>query len=619
MKSLLLFTVATSFLNAISCAVGKTPLLLEKDILCQSKELNYWNAIILHDFKAMAPNNSNNDDAATTTSTSSSGMDGPLIIGSDLVIDNYYINSKGNIQCQSHYNETIPLTEYGLYMSNSNNKATPALQQHQRYQIKDATISGSIQLHGENKAEDNALASFHDGMVRPMQSCRLLVNGNPVAHQGTAPSLAAYENIAKKTSLYLALQKATHTLTKDGQIKSLLSQPHDNDNSNNDKYYYFNFASCQNNAQCDIDTEATHLSDPGVFSQQQTTADDDANHAAVAWPTDKPIVFNIPVTRDATFKLDIPQALVSQLPSCNMVWNFFTVDEQGVMDESPEQSFTVNRASDTMIGGTFLLPFGNVVDGPSGGFAGQLIASNYESKGASLYDFEAIDASCHITSASCWPHLTRDDTMSATKAEPEPEQEDDLEWMVRRGRQLLPVQEEDQSASMIEEISEALASTTTVVEYLLPSEAVVSGGSASSLLNEYSSLLDGLNPQLFLDEDDALVNPENEDDMAAFLDAHPGQQAGHPMAERPGDFTRQGHGPKTTVIIYTGTRTVTHHTAEQTSITVPLSRVKTMQSTTTTTSYTGTETFTVDMPHMVEARPTGVSFDLIEDRVVTLY
>lgn len=266
---------------------------------------------------------------------------------------------------------------------------------------------------------------------------------------------------------------------------------------------------------------------------------------------------------------------------------------------------------------------GKVVDGPSGGFAGQLIASNYESKGASLYDFEAIDASCHIASASCWPHLTGDDAMPAQE---EPEQQDDLEWMIRRGRRLLPVviQEEFQSASMVDEISRALASTTTVTEIVFPSEAA-SGSSASSMLSEYTSLLDVLSPQQFLDEglllneDDAIVNPTNEADMEAFADAHPGQQSGHPVMERPVDFTPLREGPKTTVTSYVGTRTMTHHTVEQTSITMPFSRVKTMQTTTTITSYTGTETFTVALPHQVEAHPTGVSFDLIGDRVVTLY
>lgn len=39
MKRLLLFAVASSFLNSVLCAVGKTPLLLEKNLLCQSKEV----------------------------------------------------------------------------------------------------------------------------------------------------------------------------------------------------------------------------------------------------------------------------------------------------------------------------------------------------------------------------------------------------------------------------------------------------------------------------------------------------------------------------------------------------------------------------------------------------
>lgn len=267
-----------------------------------------------------------------------------------------------------------------------------------------------------------------------------------------------------------------------------------------------------------------------------------------------------------------------------------------------------------------------MVDGPSGGFAGQLIASNYESKGASLYGFEAINASCHATSASCWPHLKRDDAMS-TKAEPEPE--DDLAWMVRRGRRLQPVavsDQENQSASMINEISRALASTTTVTEILLPSEAAAES-SVSSLLNEYSSRLDLLNPQHFLDNDDeapinlgnTIVNPTNKEDKKAFANAHPGQQPGHPVMERPADFTLQRLGPKTTVTSYVGTKTVTHHIMEYTHITAPFPKVKTVQSTLTIMSYTGTKTHTVDLLHKVEARPTGFSFDLVGDRVVTLY
>jgi len=267
-----------------------------------------------------------------------------------------------------------------------------------------------------------------------------------------------------------------------------------------------------------------------------------------------------------------------------------------------------------------------VVDGPSGGFAGQLIASNYKSKGASLYDFEAVDATCHTTSASCWPYFKSNSDVVSTKAEPE---QDDLEWMIRRGRQLLPVtmsDQKDQSASMVDEISKAIASTTTVVEILLPSEAV-SGSSVSSMLSENSSLLDVLNPQnffdvddaAFLDEDKAIVNPAYNEDMEAFLIAHSGQQPGLPVRERPVNFYALHEGPKTTVTSYIGTRTVTHHTMEETSVTKPFTRVKTVFSTTTITSYTGTETFTVALPQKVEAHPTGISFDLVGDRIVTLY
>lgn len=72
------------------------------------------------------------------------------------------------------------------------------------------------------------------------------------------------------------------------------------------------------------------------------------------------IYIQIPVARDSTFELAALQVFTSQLPACNTVWNFFTVDDQGILDESAEQSFTVNRMSDNLIGGTFLLPFGEL-------------------------------------------------------------------------------------------------------------------------------------------------------------------------------------------------------------------------------------------------------------------
>ncbi|KAI8643086.1 hypothetical protein BD408DRAFT_442966 [Parasitella parasitica] len=577
MKRLLLFGIATSFLNEILCVVGKTPLTLEKDILCQSKELNYWNAIVFKDFKANVERG-----------LAASGIDGPLMVGSDLAIENYYVNSKGKMNCTSLYNETVPLTEYGLYMSRMDHTK-------QNYQIRDSIISGSIQVYGYGK-------NILDSLVRPVQSCRLLVN-NPSQHNTL--SMSDYENTAKKTSLYLALQKATHHLSKDGNIKSL--RPH-----KNDKYYYFNFASCQNSAECSISSEMQHLSHPGAFAQDQH---------AVQWPVDKPVILNIPVVRNSTFELAGFQGFTSKLPACNTVWNFFTVDEDGFIDESSEQSFTVTRNINSLIGGTFLMPYGNVIDGSAGGFAGQLIAANYKTNGASLYDFEAVEPSCHAASALCWPYLRRNDV--GDTEESKEEDDDYLEWTIRKGRQLFPLSNEGNGV-FVDESNSGASFAATVAESLISEE---------SILGEQNSASQAIHPQNFFadslalglappTQDELAVNPANPANPAkieAFLRARPAPPPEIPMGELLNDLNKMRGRPKTTLTTYVGTATRTHHAKEVITTTIPLTKVKTVHSTTTFIEYTDTIVLTISLPYAVEAQPTGVSFDLMGDEIVTLY
>ena len=45
-----------------------------------------------------------------------------IIIGFNLNIDNYYINSKNKMNYVSQYNKYLPLTEYGLYMNKINHR-----------------------------------------------------------------------------------------------------------------------------------------------------------------------------------------------------------------------------------------------------------------------------------------------------------------------------------------------------------------------------------------------------------------------------------------------------------------------------------------------------------------
>lgn len=65
------------------------------------------------------------------------GIDGLLIISSGLDIDNNSINNTSKVNRVSQYNETIPLTEYGLHINKLDHT-------NQNCQIKDAIISDYI-------------------------------------------------------------------------------------------------------------------------------------------------------------------------------------------------------------------------------------------------------------------------------------------------------------------------------------------------------------------------------------------------------------------------------------------------------------------------------------------
>lgn len=51
------------------------------------------------------------------------------------------------------------------------------------------------------------------------------------------------------------------------------------------------------------------------------------------------------------------QCLGSQLAACNAIWNFFTVDDEGNINESAKQTFTGHRASENLVSGTFLISY----------------------------------------------------------------------------------------------------------------------------------------------------------------------------------------------------------------------------------------------------------------------
>lgn len=108
----------------------------------------------------------------------------------------------------------------------------------------------------------------------------------------------------------------------------------------------------------------------------------------------------VPVVQGTTLDISSRSDLMMNVLPCQVIWNFFAVDKQGNILPK-DSNFTIKRTTHHVLGGIILAVDGTIRDGSEGGFAGQLVASNYEwldhNKGISIQSF---NTTCEN---SCWP------------------------------------------------------------------------------------------------------------------------------------------------------------------------------------------------------------------------
>lgn len=106
-------------------------------------------------------------------------------------------------------------------------------------------------------------------------------------------------------------------------------------------------------------------------------------------------VFNIPVMEDTTITLKTNEPIKGFNP-CKVVLNFYPVNRNSGA-YSPTGAFTILRNTSGQLGGLTLAPRGNIRDGTTGNFAGNIIALSYTwafTNGVEIHNYKAVGGDC---------------------------------------------------------------------------------------------------------------------------------------------------------------------------------------------------------------------------------
>lgn len=102
----------------------------------------------------------------------------------------------------------------------------------------------------------------------------------------------------------------------------------------------------------------------------------------------------VPVTAGSTITLST-NAPTHGFNSCNVIYNFYPVDENG--DYYPDGQFTINRETGSQFEGLVIAPRAHIRDGNTGSFAGTVIGYDYAwldpSAGVEIHDWTAAGCS----------------------------------------------------------------------------------------------------------------------------------------------------------------------------------------------------------------------------------
>ncbi|KAI9482844.1 MAG: hypothetical protein EXX96DRAFT_555808 [Benjaminiella poitrasii] len=272
-------------------------------------------------------------------------MDGPLAVGRDFAGANFTINALANandicntIENSDSTNSTNMFKSYGFVVQGAPTAFNVSV--NGNVYLGSGTTTG---ISSCQPCEDH----FNDGI------------GNL--------NFTLLQEIATNVSYYLANQNPTMKLDVEGSLTTVdYSSMNITNATITPSFTSLKFDSCSLKGKCGAHED--EVSDPSAIFFNNGTWD------GAEYPTDKPIVFNIPVTTGTTLVINTPNPGMN-LTACGTVFHAYAVDGNG--EFLANGSFTINRETQEYLPGLFFAPRATIMDGKHGGFEGQVIALGY--------------------------------------------------------------------------------------------------------------------------------------------------------------------------------------------------------------------------------------------------
>ncbi|KAI8146463.1 hypothetical protein BJV82DRAFT_598639 [Fennellomyces sp. T-0311] len=287
---------------------------------------------------------------------------GRLAVGGTFTARDYTVNAGNDVDCTGHQNNTS-FTDQGLVAVGKVNPQNVAVNGY-------SVLLGGGDISG----------------IQPI---------DPACTVSTEPlfgelQLRIAQDAAVTASSLFAFMEPHYSMDANGKVTKLYDGAED-------KYAVFKFHSCE----AENCSTSGQLSDPTGFlfntngTYKGMTGDVPSS--------DKTVIFNIPVTQSDT--ITITNDLISEgLNPCKTIFNFYAVDMGGGYDF--EDVFTVNRTNAGPISGFTLAVRGNIIDGPLGGFVGQIVSNAYTwgdmHTGPSILSYASASDQC-TTFDGCFP------------------------------------------------------------------------------------------------------------------------------------------------------------------------------------------------------------------------
>ncbi|KAI7883291.1 hypothetical protein K492DRAFT_185236 [Lichtheimia hyalospora FSU 10163] len=281
--------------------------------------------------------------------TGGTGQDilGPLAVGGNFHAPNYIVNANHDITCSA--DETSSYDSIGLVVGG------------------DSTTSGT-HVRGDTLISGDG----DDGQFdQQLEGCRVIVDEDtghfnfPQSNQDANDLNAALAALAPNSVLNQGGAVTTVPGANDGSVK------------------IFQFDTCDN-GPCG-----------SSFPDEIFYGNGNWNGPSGDVPSDSDtVIFNIPVTSGSTITLG-SNAPTQGFNSCNTIYNFYAVDENG--DYDPDGEFTINRETGSQLEGLVIAPQAHIRDGNTGNFAGTVIGKDYgwldQSAGVEIHNWEAAGCS----------------------------------------------------------------------------------------------------------------------------------------------------------------------------------------------------------------------------------